>query len=199
MHFQDEQPPIIKSPCATKWQQKWLRLDVYHPDIQNLATAAEKFCGRWYRNEPPKLLVLAGGTGVGKTHVACAIYNFACSMSFKAWESGNWYPEKIPSTTLARWPEVVNEIRAEKLTRLPQMYADDLVIIDDIGAEQDPFKQGVDKLCQVLSRRQGAFTVITTNVQPEAWPTRFDLRIADRLMRDSIVVTLFGIPSYALL
>jgi DNA replication protein DnaC len=49
----------------------------------------------------------------------------------------------------------------------------------------------------VLSRREQQFTVITTNIAPDNWNTRFDIRIADRLMRNTNVVDLSGVPSFA--
>lgn len=73
----------------------------------------------------------------------------------------------------------------------------DLVIIDDVGSENDPWKVCADRFCQILSRREKRFTVITTNVKPEQWAERFDGRISDRLMRSSVVVSI-GATSYAL-
>jgi DNA replication protein DnaC len=54
-----------------------------------------------------------------------------------------------------------------------------------------------DKLCQVMERRRHEFTVITTNISPAQWNQRFDIRIADRLMRSSTIIDLTGVPSYA--
>jgi hypothetical protein len=43
------------------------------------------------------------------------------------------------------------------------------LIIDDLGAGHDPSGVGTDKLCQVLSRREEMWTLITTNIMPVAW------------------------------
>ena len=74
----------------------------------------------------------------------------------------------------------------------------DFLVIDDIGAESDRYKSGeaIDKLCQILSRREGMFTVVTTNVEPSNWSALLDARVADRLLRKSVVVDMFEVPSF---
>src|SRR5690348_14606618 len=67
--------PSVIHPARTAWQNKWLALDCHHERIQDLADEAESFCGRWFRNNPEKsLLVLAGESGCGKSHVARKIF-----------------------------------------------------------------------------------------------------------------------------
>lgn len=202
MQFKNEPPEQrqIKQPCESVWQRKWLRLDCHCPQIQQLATTTEKFCGRWFRNERNgTLLVLAGNTGVGKTHVASCVYTFSCKLAMTAYERGAWGNARIPSSSYIHFPELVDRVREGKLEGFTQLCGHDLVVLDDIGAEQDPFKQGADKLCQLLTKREGKFTLVTTNVVPAQWPQKWDLRIADRLMRDSVIVDLFNVPSYSLI
>ena len=38
--------------------------------------------------------------------------------------------------------------------------------------------------------------MITTNIPVGEWGVKFDARIADRLFRNSVIVDLFGLPSY---
>ena len=73
-----------------------------------------------------------------------------------------------------------------------------LLVLDDIGAENDPWKIAADRLCQILSRRERKFTVLTTNIKPADWPVKFDGRINDRLLRNSCIVDLTGVPSFAM-
>lgn len=166
-----------------------------------MATAAEKFCGRWYRHQDNKtLLVLVGESNCGKTHVAAAIFRFALAASMSAFEAGGWDKGgRLPSSTFVLWPEETDEFKAGNYSRLPELFETDLIVIDDIGAEHDPSKNAADKLCQILSRRERKFTVITTNIKIEDWPSKFDTRITDRLMRNSEVVSLFGLESYAMI
>jgi len=98
-----------------------------------------------------------------------------------------------------RWPETTQEVdRGEYEWLFEEMMSVDLLVIDDAGAENDPWKKAANKLCQILSRREQKFTVITTNIKVESWPERFDTRIADRLFRNSQLVDLFGVESYSI-
>jgi len=121
-----------------------------------------------------------------------------------AFEMGGWGKVgRVPSSTFTRWPEFVDDLRTWQRSGtgrhlgFDEMVVSDLLTIDDIGADDDPWKGGSDKLCQLLTRREKEFTVVTTNIEPAHWPEKFDIRIADRLMRNSEVVNLFGLESYA--
>ena len=194
------EPP--RKPCETSWQKKWLKLNFHHPKIQAMADRAEAFCGRWYRFSPtPALLVLVGEPNCGKTHTARAIYQFARSTAFQAFVAGKGktWGKRIPALEFMRWPEIVDDFKNGNYGTVNDMIDTDLLVLDDVGAEHDPSKSAASKLCQILSRRERKFTVLTSNVPPTQWPERFDTRIADRLIRNSEVIDLFGVPSYATL
>lgn len=187
------------NPCATPWQRKWLELDVVHPRIQEMATAAEAFCRNWVSNEKsPGLLVLCGNTGTGKTHTARAISHYCTKASMTAFERGAWGTRSLPSTFYLAWPEAANQFNDKNFSAITDATENDLVTLDDVGAENDPWKICADKLCQILSRRENKFTVLTTNIQVEDWPAVFDVRISDRLWRNSKVVNLAAVPSYVM-
>lgn len=196
--LKSEKPNFV--PSASKWQRKWLNLDCRHPQTSALGDAAERFCGRWYRNNPERsLLVIVGESGCGKTHTAMAISRFCHLAAFKAFESGKgktWSGARIPCQLFVFWPETVDQIKAKNFGLVEDMRETDLLIIDDLGAEDDPFRQATNTLCQILSRREKKFTVITTNIKPEFWCERLDSRIGDRLMRNSETVSMWGVPSY---
>ena len=164
-----------------------------------MADAAQAFCGRWVSNEnTPSLLVLVGDSGCGKTHVAKAIYWFCNSASSLAFKGGKWGHEKKPDTKYVAWPATVAAMKQKFDGGFEDALAASLSVLDDVGAENDPWAEGKDKLCQILSRREKMFTVLTTNAAPDSWAQRFDTRIADRLMRNSVIVDLAGVQSYAL-
>jgi DNA replication protein DnaC len=75
----------------------------------------------------------------------------------------------------------------------------DLLFLDDVGAESDKFKTGetVDAICQLLSRREGRWTVISLNYGPDKWVSRFDPRVSDRLWRQTELLDLTGAPSWS--
>jgi DNA replication protein DnaC len=175
-------------------------MEMHHPSIQTAALLAERFCGRWFRNDTTlSMLVIMGESGCGKTHIAKAILRFCHSAAFMALEKGGrtGWADHVPSSRFVAWPEIVEEFKRKEFSSFEDMKAEDLLIIDDIGAEDDPFKQASNILCQVLSRRERKFTVITTNIKREDWAAKFDVRIADRLLRNSVVIDMFGVPSYA--
>ena len=174
-------------------------MDVVAPELQELADEAEKFCGRWFRNIPnPSLLVIVGGFGSGKTHTAKGIFRFCCAAAFSALETTKWGDNHIPSGAYISWPEAAGNFAEKQFGQFQDALESDLIVLDDIGAENDPWKICSDKLCQILSRREKKFTVITTNVSPVQWTERFDGRINDRLLRNSVLVDISGVPSYAM-
>lgn len=147
-------------------------------------------------------MVLAGESGCGKTHLAKSIYNFCFKCATSAFDTGHWGKSEVPSVHFSSWPEVAGLLSEKNNNHDNYNYVQDafnysLLVLDDIGAENDPWAICKDKLCQILSRREKKFTVVTTNIKPEAWPEKFDARIEDRLLRNSMIVSLFGVESYA--
>jgi DNA replication protein DnaC len=195
----------VKLPLYSRWQQKWLNLELVHlcgnhqQILRAAGMVAEDFCGRWFRHDQKKSnLILVGQTGCGKTHIAKSIFRFCGVAAMEAFESRNWPGSEFPDAIYISWPEAAREFGEKNHSALQGMMTNDLLILDDIGAESDPWKVCADLLCQILSRRERMFTVITTNVQPAEWPERFDVRISDRLFRNSTIIDLTDVPSYAM-
>jgi DNA replication protein DnaC len=178
-----------------RWIQKWVKLNCHHPKLVELANSVYAFCGRWIRNEPrPGMLVLAGDVRCGKTHTAKAIWHFCQNSAWNAFTVAK--RPNVPAVTFVRWSEVADGFKDGRYGIVEDLSRDSLVIIDDLGAEHDPSRNAVNKLCQILSRRENLFTVVTTNIAPENWPSTFDARVADRLLRNSEVYELFDVPNY---
>lgn len=176
-------------PLANAWQRKWIALEVTHPRLQKLADAAEMFCARWLKQNP-LLLYICGPTGTGKSHVARSILRFCRASASRVSRT------RMLSGADWRWPELADEFKAKNFSALEDLFTTDLVLLDDIGAEDDPFNVAADKLCQILSRREKKFTVITSNKAPEEFAV-IDPRIADRFFRNSKIVDLTGASSYS--
>ena len=183
---------------GNRWQAKWLGLDTRGaPQIQQLADEAEKFCARWFKNQPVKsLMVITGEVRTGKSHTAKKIFRFCHTAAFTAFEGQKWGTRAIPSSLFLSWPEVVAQLSEKNRSIMEDAFAADLLVLDDIGADNDPWKVGTDALCQILSRREQKFTVITTNIHSVGWLERFDQRIADRLLRNSVVLDLSQVKPY---
>lgn len=171
--------------------------------IQEAASEAQRFCFRFVNNDRnSSMLVLAGHTGCGKTKIMTFMHTYCNAAAWQAYhrnkgENGWRGHSSIPAVHFASWPRVTSEILNKCEGSLLDLLEVDCLFLDDIGAENSAFGIASDKLCQVLSRRERRFTVITTNISPEDWNTRFDVRIADRLLRNSVVVDMTDVPSYS--
>ena len=194
-------PPRLR-PLRTPWQQKWLDLEACHDDVQRLADAASAFCGRWFRSaEGVRLLVVTGEPGCGKTHVARRVAGWAQASAFTAWAESRSPSPSIPAVRFVEWADAANPERMEErdfLRWLGDVDGDSMLVVDDSGAETDRFKGGVPiaRLTDMLNRRAGKFTMLTTNKPPALWPEQWDERVTDRLMRRSEIVVMSA-PSFA--
>lgn len=176
----------------TDWQTKHLRLLQTHQGVQEMANRAQDFAKRYAGEDysKPTILVICGETGSGKTHISKALYSWARNYSGRVGASALW----------VAWPESCRDIMDGYDGVVRDAWEAHFLALDDIGSETDRYKSGltVDSLCQILSRRERKFTVVTTNISPAKWNERFDIRIADRLMRNSEVCDLSEVPSYSL-
>jgi DNA replication protein DnaC len=143
------------------------------PDKQaNLRWAYEE--ARTFANNPEGWLVLKGGYGCGKTHLAAAIAN-ACV-------------ERGQPVLFITVPDLLDHIRATFApssstaydARFEQVRTAPVLILDDLGTESStPWAQ--EKLFQILNYRYNAQlpTVITTNRELEEIPMRLRSRLVD--------------------
>lgn len=123
---------------------------------------------RWLpRRGVPPLLVLHGKGGCGKS--AAAAYAVA-----------NWEQS-------ACWTSAADLIRTfygnfgEAVTRQTTMKHARLLIIDDVGVESDSIRM-CSALIELLDERKQRKTIITTNLNKEAWLARYpDERFHSRL------------------
>lgn len=140
------------------------------------ATQAGAAVAHWRHAEGRPLLVLQSGTGVGKTSAAC------------------WWLANRPSgglvriaTPVASWWDSSTVNAEEQRERVCDV---DGLVLDDVGTEQPRLiKPMAAALHMLLECRQGARTIITTNLSRKAWSERYrDERIDSRLARASWVV-----------
>ncbi len=172
-------------------------MEVTDPQVQTLADIVSEFAMRWYKESlGTRLLVIYGLTGCGKTRVARGLASWASAVAFTRFcEQKLAGVTEIPSVQFVDWGNIALRERMEErdfLIWLAEADRDSMLVIDDIGTETDPFKTGVpiQRLCDVLNRRAGKFTLITTNVPAELWSEKWDARVSDRLLRGSTVLSL---------
>ena len=143
------------------------------PDKQdNLRWAYED--ARGFAKKPEGWLVLKGGYGCGKTHLAAAIAN-SCV-------------ERGQPVLLITIPDLLDHLRAafapsspaDYDTRFEEVRTAPILILDDLGTESStPWAQ--EKLFQIINYRYNARlpTVITTNHELEEIPLRLRSRLVD--------------------
>lgn len=168
-----------------------------HPVLKKASKGAESLVKRFQqrRIQPFCLLVLIGRSGCGKTHLAKASVRAANQIAMTGWEQGHWRTH-IPSAVICDWPSFVDS-DADGVAK--DLQDADLAALDDVGAEVDQYKSGkpAEILRRFLSLRAGKFTIVTTNVPQSAWAQKWDERVSDRLCRQSFIVDMTAVPSYA--
>lgn len=143
------------------------------PDKQaNLRWAYEE--ARGFAEKPEGWLVLKGGYGCGKTHLAAAIANHCV--------------ERGQPVLFITVPDLLDHLRATFApsspagydTRFDEVRTAPVLILDDLGTESStPWAQ--EKLFQIFNYRYNAQlpTVITTNHELEEIPLRLRSRLVD--------------------
>lgn len=144
-----------------------------------------------------RLVVVYGENGTGKTHCAKAIRNWARKSNIQFMRAPNVVWNLGVRTEFWSWPELLDHFKNGGWEIVEDLMDCALLILDDLGAGHDPTMVGVDKLCQILTRREFRWTWITTNIAPDSWDARFDRRIASRFFRNATIVDLSGVPDYS--
>ena len=169
--------------------------------MQKAADAVQRFAnGYLLRLADCGKLILCGDTGNGKTMMGAAVYRWASRIGFYAWENGFWKVQ--PSACFHRWQALSDQIETGGSFAgvLDPILENQLIVVDDIGAETDRYRseKSLDALSYLLSQTEEAhWLLLTTNFKPSQWRERFDERIEDRLLRDAVVCDLSAVPSWS--
>jgi DNA replication protein DnaC len=180
------------------WLDKWLRLNPHHPLLARLQNEVWSFCAN-YAKRPSSgyRMIISGENGTGKSHSAKAIHNWASRLAMRIplviSDDGEM---RLADTMFVHWPTTVDRFKEGNWYLVQEMMPVSLLVIDDIGAEHDPSRAGMEKLYLILERRVAKWTVITTNVPPESWESKFERRIASRFLRNARHVSLADVPDY---
>lgn len=132
-----------------------------------------------------RLLVLAGGRGVGKTYAATW---WATREQPPPVELACGPPRFVDAPALARWPRYDDE-------RMTQLEGARALVIDDLGLEYNDRHGAFTSLLDgLVNHRYAALlpTVITTNQGAAAFCKRYGERVADRIREVGRFVELHG-------
>lgn len=177
-------------------------MEITHPQIQAARNDVYKFCCD-YAKKPSRgmTLVIFGENGTGKSRFSKMIAKWARSVSChlplvydELTPQGNL---SVPSVSYTSWPEIVDGFKRDEWGILEDMQAASLLIVDDIGAEHDPSKCGIEKLYVLLNRREFRWNIFSTNVAPVEWKEKFERRISSRLFRNAKHIDLSKVPDFS--
>lgn len=154
--------------------------------------AAKNFCVAMATDSAPDYwLSLLGPSGTGKTMLArkCVKF-FKDNLDFYLDERFDPAIERsLRKGGVKPWVSAISDMVNGDYSGLRNLKADWLVCLDDIMAEYSRHKElSVAKLYEVLSAREGKFTIITANIGLDEIGSRMDVRISSRLLRNEAVV-----------
>lgn len=142
-------------------------------------------------HRPKRWLSFTGPSGTGKTFMAMMIRDAARKMPHLT------YSDDLINPILVRyWPKLISALRNGEYHWMDDLADANLVFIDELMVEHDPSGFVTDKLCDLLSRRVGKWTVITSNLTIDKLQA-IDARIASRMVRDGSVVVECNTIDYA--
>jgi DNA replication protein DnaC len=165
----DLEHPTKENPVSTLALEKLSQFQTLNdPQLELMKTETARFITAWKRGDAPRWLSLVGTSGSGKTMLARKIRDI-CGGEF------------------ITWTRITNYLREGEYRWFQDLIREELLIVDDIGAEhQTGFVAA--KLYELLSERIGKWTVLTANLSLENIGNKLDPRIASRMIRDGSVV-----------
>lgn len=173
-----------------------------HPQITQARNLVFDFCAE-YAKDPAhgRTLVIYGENGAGKSRMAKQISRWAQRIAIlqkpvlaKETEKGE---VRKPMVEYCSWAEIVDGFKLDEWGKLDDLRGCELLVVDDIGAEHDPSRVGIEKLYVLLNRREFRWNVFSTNVSPAKWTEKFEKRIASRLFRNALHVDLSQVTDFS--
>jgi DNA replication protein DnaC len=173
----------------------------YHPDVAALEDAVFRFCqGIALNPNRGKRFVLYGNNGNGKSRSLRVVSRFikdrGMELALENYQRGA--VNYNVNCRLINWAKQLDEWRSSQEWSIEDLVEATVLLIDDIGAEHDPSKVGMEKLYLLLEEREWKWTMITTNKAPASWEQAFERRVSDRLFRNAEHVDLSRLPSFAM-
>lgn len=207
-------PPLdAKQVAANKrrWLDQVIKIKAHHPQLVALENAIYDYCMEYVKTPSTgKRLVIYGENGTGKSHTAKAVSRWAKRHANDfAWcqrHGDSDLESRPPRCEFRNWRFLLSDLKegfklkSNEWGSYSQIFKDlcnvELLILDDVGADNDPNGFGAEQFYMLLEARETRWTIVTTNIAPSAWEQRFQRRIASRLLRNSVHVPLDKVPDY---
>jgi len=161
----DEVDHIVKRIAI--WTEAWIK-----------AAALNRREGRY-----PKRFALAGPAGCGKSHALRAAHHFLDSYASDLFWTRLWGASAAPASIYATWSRLVDRESDAFEDWMGDAKRSAWIFLDDVGSDVDKYKSGepAERLRRVLELSEWRWMMITTNIRPEDWPVKFDVRVTERL------------------
>lgn len=189
--------------ASDRWRANWIKqrlgLSPYHPDVKKLENAVWQFCVGFAQNPSfGKRMVIYGNNGNGKSKCCKSVRRWIQDRAIDLPLALHDDQAALPTCFYCHWPAQLDRLKNTQDWDIDPLIEADLLLLDDLGAEHDPSRVGLEKIYLILEERERRWTIITTNSPPEFWEEKFERRVADRLFRNCEHVDLSQLPSYAL-
>ena len=177
--------PQQLKPETVEWYREFIGFDTCDDSaLEDALVATAAFCNavKHHDHRARYWLTLIGPCGIGKTHLARAV----CKLTYA----------RGVDCRFIRWSTALNYMRDGHHNYVHELAKFHMLVIDDIGAEHGS-EYGTQKLLELLDRRAGKWTFITSNLTMERF-AELDNRIASRLIRSHNRVLQIVTQDYAL-
>jgi DNA replication protein DnaC len=159
------------------------------PSLEEEALSVVDFLRAMRDKTDPRWLTLLGGSGVGKTHWAHFVTEYAERLLAP-------YDFVVADSQFHEWPSVVDELRSQNYGIVDELIRCKFLALDDLGAECIS-NFGTEKLFRILNARLNKWTMITGNLTA-AWLSKVDSRLLSRMLRGDNVVMEILTVDYAM-
>lgn len=180
-----KQPKLPSIRENKSFRDRLFGLDYHHKDVEKLARWGEWFFRMAANNDRSKgyQLVLTGQTGCGKSRIAEKVFYELQKWGVEMSLTEGWHG-RFPFCAFVDWRKLSESDDSEDFEEAMRDATNArIVVIDDVGAESDRFKNGVNtsRLRTLLSECDQKWLLMTTNLSKPLFEETYDLRVADRL------------------
>lgn len=183
--------------------------------LDEMLASVKAFLSDIVAGNPPRWLSLLGNPGCGKTHLSDRarwflrdngekLYNrhVRAAIDPLAKDVESIYSYAQEGAVMAKWGTIISRAREGDFGLFNRAANDHFKVIDDLGVDSmdregraTPF--ATQKMSELLDRRTGKWTIITSNFTRKQFAEIFDSRISSRLMRnDSVIVDCSGVRDF---